>query len=153
MVERLADSQQGPMDKSALCIDQFASSARLATGSMDRTISLWDTRQPTQVISQSLATSSPVPSLKCHPTSDFTLASATYSGIVQIWDVRSPKNPLFSVSKATSAAAAAAKGTERKVSKNGKVFGERLLALDWDGETVIAGGEDGEVGIWKARGE
>jgi ribosome biogenesis protein YTM1 len=33
------------------------------------------------------------------------------------------------------------------------VFGERLLAMDWDGETIVAGGEDGEVGIWKARGE
>jgi ribosome biogenesis protein YTM1 len=27
------------------------------------------------------------------------------------------------------------------------------LAGDWDGEMVVAGGEDGEVGIWNARGE
>lgn len=62
--------------------------------------------------------------------------------------MRSPKNALFSASKAS-----AGEKESRKVSKNGKVFGERLLALDWDGETVVAGGEDGEVGIWKARGE
>jgi ribosome biogenesis protein YTM1 len=36
--------QQGPMDKAMLCIDQFSGSGTLATGSMDRTISLWDTR-------------------------------------------------------------------------------------------------------------
>ena len=33
------------MDKSAMCIDQFAANSTLATGSMDRTISLWDTRE------------------------------------------------------------------------------------------------------------
>ena len=41
----------------------------------------------------------------------------------------------------------------RKVTKNGKVLGERLLAIDWDGEVIVAGGEDGEVGIWTGRGE
>ena len=39
------------------------------------------------------------------------------------------------------------------MTQNGKVLGERLLALDWDGERLVAGGEDGEVGIWAARGE
>ncbi|KAK4684088.1 ribosome biogenesis protein, partial [Tremellales sp. Uapishka_1] len=137
--------RQGPMDKSILCIDQFSSSAVLATGSMDRTISLWDTRDATSLISQTLATGSPIGSLKCHPTSAFTLASTTYSGLVQIWDIRSPKNPLFSVSKAND--------IREKVTKNGKVLGERLLAGDWDGELLVAGGEDGDVGVWRGRGE
>ncbi|WVR04492.1 ribosome biogenesis protein YTM1 [Kwoniella sp. DSM 27419] len=143
--------RQGPNDKSALCIDQFRANGTLATGNMDRTICLWDTRQATSLISLTLPTSSPVPALKAHPTSTFTLASATYSGIVQIWDIRSPKHALFSVSKATSSAATA-NGEKRKVTQNGKVLGERLLALDWDGETLVAGGEDGEVGIWRATG-
>ncbi|RSH90780.1 ribosome bioproteinsis protein ytm1 [Saitozyma podzolica] len=141
--------RQGPMDKAMLCIDQFSGNGQLATGSMDRTISLWDTREATSLISLSIPTTSPVPSLRCHPTSSFTLAAATYSGTVQIWDVRSPKTALFSVSKAASATAEAT----RKVTKNGKVLGERLLAVDWDGEVLVAGGEDGEVGIWRARGE
>jgi len=111
---------------------------------MDRTISLWDTRASTSLISLSLPTQSPVPALVCHPTSAFTLASATYAGTIQIWDVRSARTPLFAVSKAPR------QGERREVSKKGKVFGERLLALDWDGETIVAGGEDGEVGIWKA---
>ncbi|WVQ97892.1 ribosome biogenesis protein YTM1 [Kwoniella sp. CBS 9459] len=139
--------RQGPMDKSGLCIDQFRANGTLATGNMDRTICLWDTRQATSLISLTLPTSSPVPSLKCHPTSSFTLASATYSGVVQIWDVRSPKHALFSISNTTKSS-----GEKRKVTKNGKVLGERLLALDWDGETLVAGGEDGEVGIWRATG-
>lgn len=36
----------------------------------------------------------------------------------------------------------------RKVMKNGKVLGERLLVVDWNGEVLVVGGEDGEVGIW-----
>ncbi|WWC59425.1 ribosome biogenesis protein YTM1 [Kwoniella dejecticola CBS 10117] len=136
--------RQGPFDKSGLCIDQFAANGTLATGNMDRTICLWDTRQATSMISLTLQTTSPIPSIKTHPTSSFTLASATYAGTVQIWDIRSPKNSLFSVSNANR--------KERKVTKNGKVLGERLLALDWDGEVLVAGGEDGEVGIWNAAG-
>ncbi|WWD18794.1 ribosome biogenesis protein YTM1 [Kwoniella shandongensis] len=141
--------RQGPADKAALCVDQFQANGTLATGNMDRTICLWDTRQATSLISLTLPTSSPIPSITCHPTSSYTLASASYSGVVQIWDIRSPKNALFSVSKAQSKAAE----ETRKVTKNGKVLGERLLAMDWDGEVLVAGGEDGEVGIWRARGE
>jgi len=72
------------------------------------------------------------------------MMGVTYSGLVQIWDIRSPKSALFSVQKS---------GKGRDVTKNGKRLGERLLAGDWDGEVVVAGGEDGEVGIWNARGE
>ena len=55
---------------------------------------------------------------------------------------------MFSANKAPKATDEA-----RKFNDRGKVFGERLLAMDWDGEVIVAGGEDGEVGIWKARGE
>jgi len=75
------------------------------------------------------------------------MMGVTYSGLVQIWDIRSPKSALFSVQKTSK------KGEGRDVTKNGKRLGERLLAGDWDGERVVAGGEDGEVGIWNARGE
>jgi ribosome biogenesis protein YTM1 len=27
------------------------------------------------------------------------------------------------------------------------------LGIDWNGEVLIAGGEDGEVSVWSARGE
>ncbi|WVN90766.1 ribosome biogenesis protein YTM1 [Cryptococcus depauperatus CBS 7841] len=141
--------RQGPFDKSALCIDQWRTNGTLATGNMDRTICLWDTRQATSLISLTLPTTSPVPSVTCHSTSPFTLASATYSGIVQIWDIRSPKSSLFTVSRAQSKTA----NPDRKATKNGKVLGERLLSVDWDGQVLVAGGEDGEVGIWRARGE
>lgn len=160
-------------------MDQWASTGTLATGAMDRTICLWDTREgmfiqskttifarkqefilippsATSLISLTIPTPSPVPSLTCHPTSQFTLAAATYSGQIQIWDIRSPKHAIFSVSKATTTTAGGnVEGNKKKreVTKNGKVLGERLLAIDWDGERVVAGGEDGEVGLWDARGE
>jgi ribosome biogenesis protein YTM1 len=103
----------------------------------------------TSLISLTLPTSSPVPALKTHSTSPFTLAVATYSGTIQIWDIRSPKHALFSARKAPKG-----DGSQvRQPSERGKVFGERLLAMDWDGEVIVAGGEDGEVGVWKARGE
>lgn len=95
-----------------------------------------------------LQTPSPIPSIRTHPTSQFTLASASYSGTIQIWDIRSPKNALFSVSKATSSS-----GNKQQVTKNGNVLGDRLLAVDWDGQILVGGGEDGEVGVWRARGE
>ncbi|ODO00032.1 ribosome biogenesis protein YTM1 [Cryptococcus amylolentus CBS 6273] len=142
--------RQGPFDKSLLGVDMWAVNGVIATGSMDRTVCLWDTRQATSLISLTLPTTSPVPSVTCHPTSPFTLASATYSGLVQIWDIRSPKSPLFTVSKAANKAAS---GEARTVTKNGKVLGERLLSVDWDGDVLVAGGEDGEVGVWRARGE
>jgi ribosome biogenesis protein YTM1 len=112
---------------------------------MDRTVTLWDTRAATSVIAQTLNVGSPVPSIACHPESNFTLATATYNGAVQIWDVRSPKNALFSVARKTK--------SERTQTKTGKALGERLLAVAWDGEVLVAGGEDGEVGIWNARGQ
>lgn len=112
---------------------------------MDRTVTLWDTRAATSVIAQVLNVGSPVPSLTCHPESNFTIATATYGGAAQIWDVRSPKNALFSVARKTD--------RTRTQTKNGKALGERLLAVDWDGEILVAGGEDGEVGIWNARGQ
>ncbi|BEI84178.1 hypothetical protein CcaverHIS002_0407820 [Cutaneotrichosporon cavernicola] len=135
--------RQGPLDKALLCVSQFAPSGQLAAGSMDRTVTLWDTREAASVIAGTLHVGSPVPSIACHPTSAFTLATATYSGTVQIWDVRSPKHALFSVRHTPS----------REQTKNGKALGERLLAVDWDGEMLVAGGEDGEVGLWRARGE
>lgn len=129
--------QQGPADRAALCIDQFAANGTIATGNMDRTVCLWDTRQATSLVSLTLQTSSPVPSLRCHPTSAYSLATATYAGALQIWDVRSPKQALFTV------AAAPKPGVQ----------GGRLLSLDWNGEVMVAGGEDGEVGVWTARGQ
>jgi len=115
---------------------------------MDRTVTLWDTRAATSVIAQTLNVGSPVPSIACHPESNFTLATATYGGAVQIWDVRSPKNALFAVSRKQKEGQ-----QQRTQTKNGKALGERLLAVDWDGEVLVAGGEDGEVGIWNARGQ
>ncbi|KAJ9106920.1 hypothetical protein QFC20_003929 [Naganishia adeliensis] len=128
--------KQGPADKAALCIDQMAQSGTLATGHMDRTVCMWDTREAQSLISLTLSTASPVPSLRAHPTSQFTLATGTYSGNLQIWDIRSPKQALFSV---------------RRQQKEGK--GERVLGIDWNGEILVAGGEDGEVSVWSARGE
>lgn len=128
--------KQGPQDRAGLCIDQLSGSGTLITGNMDRTICLWDTREATSIISLILPTPAPVPSVAAHPTSSYLLSSATYSGVLQIWDVRSPKQALFSVNR---------------VPKEGK--GERVLCVDWDGERMVAGGEDGEVGLWTARGQ
>lgn len=132
--------KQGPLDRAALCIDQFnGQSGSLVTGNMDRTICFFDTRESTNLISLIINTPSPVPSISVHPTSQYSLASATYAGAIQIWDIRSPKQALFTVQKQ----AESAKDTH---------IG-RLLGLDWDGEILAAGGEDGEVGVWTARGQ
>jgi ribosome biogenesis protein YTM1 len=107
-------------------------------------ISLWDPLSET-IVAKSLLTKSPVSSIACHPTSQFTLAAATYSGVVQIWDVRSTKKPLFEVRRNRNEQ----EGQGERLTKSGKLRGERLMAVDWDGEVLVAGGEDGEVGVWR----
>ena len=146
----LTFKKQGPSDRSILSLSTTPTGL-VATGTMDRTISIYDPRPTSsQSITHVLNTGSPVAAIKSHPTSEFTMMGVTYSGLVQIWDIRSPKSALFSVQKPGNAGGGEGR---RTVTKNGKVLGERLLAGDWDGEKVVAGGEDGQVGIWNARGE
>lgn len=114
----------------------------LATGSTDRLISYWDLREATANISLTLAGhTGQVSALAPHPTSPLLIASGSYDSTVRIWDARSTKSALFVIPLPP---------------KEGEEFSgpgrEKILALDWDGEKLVAGGEGARVVVWKVSG-
>lgn len=129
-------------DKVILDLTQMASQNLLATGSTDRTVCFWDLRADAsqQNISLVLAGhTGPVSSVAAHPTSSLLLASGSYDSTVRIWDARSPKQALFVMPLP-------AKDGETEAG------GEKVLAVDWDGERLVAGGEGARVVVWKVSG-
>lgn len=84
----------------------------------------------------------PVSSVAAHPTSSLLLASGSYDGTVRIWDARSVKQSLFTLPLPPKEGAEVSSRSE----------GERILAIDWDGERLVAGGEGSRVVTWRVSG-
>jgi ribosome biogenesis protein YTM1 len=119
----------------------MASPNLLATGSTDRVVSFWDLREASQNISLVLpGHTAPVSSVSSHPTSPLLLASGSYDSTVRIWDARSPKQALFVLP------------LPPKDGETATVGREKVLAVDWDGERLVAGGEGARVVVWKVSG-
>lgn len=119
----------------------MASPNLLATGSTDRLVSFWDLRESQQNISLTMpGHTGPVSSIAAHPTSPLLLASGSYDSTVRIWDARSPKQALFVLPLPPKEEGAEKKGEEK------------ILAVDWDGERLVAGGEGARVVAWKVSG-
>ncbi|CAO1635617.1 unnamed protein product [Sympodiomycopsis kandeliae] len=136
---------QKTSDKVILCLDQqrhqsSPNSATLITGHMDRSIGIWDLRTQSSNISLLLpnAHNAPVYSITSHPIATHLLTSSSGDGVVKLFDTRSPKKALFSLTRPGTA-------TGSK---------EKLLATDWDrdGQIVLAGGEDCKVNIFRGSG-
>lgn len=97
--------------------------------------------------------SKPVSSVKCHPLSSNLFASGSHDGTIKIWDIRSSKQALFSLNS----------DNNKSQNKNGngdgglgmnEGEGEKVLTLDWtrDGQTIVSGGEDKKLNVWKGEG-
>ncbi|GAA5958116.1 hypothetical protein JCM21900_002916 [Sporobolomyces salmonicolor] len=138
-----AESSSKTSDKVLLDLAQLAAPNLLATGSTDRLISLWDLRSDaTQNISLTLSGhTAPVSSIAAHPTSSLLFASGSYDSTVRIWDARSAKQALFTLELP------AREGAEQRKEK------EKVLAVDWDGERLVAGGEGAQVVVWRVSGQ
>ncbi|GAA5882064.1 hypothetical protein JCM1840_004242, partial [Sporobolomyces johnsonii] len=138
-----AESSSKTSDKVLLDLAQLAAPNLLATGSTDRLICLWDLRSDAaQNISLTLAGhTAPVSSIAAHPTSSLLFASGSYDSTVRIWDARSAKQALFTLELPEREGAA-----ERKEK-------EKVLAVDWDGERLVAGGEGAQVVVWRVSGQ
>lgn len=117
-----------------LSLTQMASRNLLATGSTDRTVSFWDLREESQNISLVMTGhTGPVSAVASHPTSPLLLASGSYDATVRVWDARSPKQALFVL----------------PMSREEGAKGDKVLAVDWDGERIVAGGEGAKVAVWR----
>jgi ribosome biogenesis protein YTM1 len=78
-----------------------------------------------------------------HPDSPFLVLSGSYDSTLRIWDVRSPRQALFSVVREPQPK----EGAATKV----KGVGDKVLCVDWDGERIVSGGEDGKLQVHKAN--
>lgn len=132
---------QKTSDKVILALDQLRprhdDDATLITGHMDRSIGVWDMRSASANISLLLpnAHAAPIYSVSAHPTSSFLLASTSGDGVVKLFDTRSPRRALFSLTRPNAST-------------------EKLLASAWDndGQVVLAGGEDCKVSVFRGQG-
>ncbi|SCZ91312.1 BZ3500_MvSof-1268-A1-R1_Chr1-2g01326 [Microbotryum saponariae] len=137
---QLLTTRTAPSSSVLLDLAQLSQSTNLLiTGSTDRSIGVWDTREDASShISISLTGhTGPVSSVVGHPKESLLIASGSYDSTVKIWDVRSPKQALFSLDMPRE------EGDETK---------NRVLALDWDGERLVAAGEGAKVAMWRVSG-
>ncbi|KDE06923.1 hypothetical protein MVLG_02810 [Microbotryum lychnidis-dioicae p1A1 Lamole] len=137
---QLLATRTAPSSSVLLDLAQLSQSTNLLiTGSTDRSIGVWDTREDASShISISLTGhTGPVSSVVGHPKESLLIASGSFDSTVKIWDVRSPKQALFSLDMSRE------EGQETK---------DRVLALDWDGEQLVAAGEGAKVAVWRVSG-
>ncbi|CBQ73134.1 related to YTM1-microtubule-interacting protein [Sporisorium reilianum SRZ2] len=114
------------------------SHATLVTGTMDRTIHMFDTRSSgTLGVSVANAHRGPVDALAAHPLDGHLFASASgLESAVKVWDSRSSKKALFTLETAGAGAGKGEKG---------------VLAVDWarDGQELVAGGKDKRITVFR----
>lgn len=153
-------SQHGTSDSRAITslaafTQASPSSQRLVTGHMDRSLVLWDLSMAPGTPGSTLVLpnthTGPVYDVSTHPTDVNLFASCGGDGVVKVWDARSHRRALFSLSRPAQAEA--------------KFAGGKLLACDWDrgsgadgqaaslaGQVVLAGGEDCAVNVFRGQG-
>jgi ribosome biogenesis protein YTM1 len=97
--------------------------------STDRTISMYDLRNPTTALNVAVTVlpHAATPSCIAHTASQHQFVSGAYDGVVRLWDLRSTKSAM----------------TSFKVWDGCK----KILAVDWAGGVVGVGGEGG-MEIW-----
>jgi ribosome biogenesis protein YTM1 len=108
-----------------------ASGSTALVASTDRTVSMYDLRASdtaTTLSSGSLTHPATPSCIVASPTQENQIATGAYDGVVRVWDLRSVKSPIASF-KATRDA-------------------KKVLALDWIGGIITAGGEGG-LEVWK----
>ena len=111
------------------CVDTLAHSDVVAvSGHVDRSVCVWDTRSTTNIANRLTGHSSIVEAVHAHPTSQHHLASAGLDGNVKLWDIRSPKQALFTV--------------VRKPANGRKEHENKILSVCWNGSVLATGGED-----------
>ncbi|KAJ3091204.1 WD repeat-containing protein 12 [Quaeritorhiza haematococci] len=138
-VEAIRNVSTLSCEKVVLAIDQSPHSGLLATGHTDDAVRLWDPRsQDGLVVKLALRSHKNwVSAIRWAPaTNPYMLASASYDGSIKIWDIRS-SNPLHTIVPPSPA-------SEKEEGSN-KPRVRKLLALDWVGDFIVSGGEEGTL--------
>ncbi|MFG2826364.1 AAA family ATPase [Streptomyces sp. NPDC048434] len=121
----------------AVYLTSFSPNGRiLATASYDRTVRLWDVRDPKRPkpLGKPLTGHSSWVSTAVFSPDGHTLASASDDGTIRLWDVRDPSHPHLLGAPLTGHA--------------GTVY---LLAFSPDGHTLASADEDHTVRLWDIR--
>ncbi|KAI8991790.1 WD40-repeat-containing domain protein [Mycotypha africana] len=120
----------------SICSPYYSGLSKLiATGHTDNMVRLWDPRSEdgTNVKMSFRGHSAWVSSVSWSKTSQYNLCSASYDSTLRIWDVRSSKEPLFTVNTS---------------SEDNK---EKIFSIYWDNDRLLSGGEDKKLSIHKAK--
>lgn len=143
-------------------LDQLAGGSEVfVTGSTDRTVCFWDFRQGQYIhlrhrslFSQQYAENSAislaltghasqVSSVSAHPTLGYQALSGSHDGTLKIWDARSPKSALFTITRPLQP-------REEEHARVAKLRGpDKVLTTAWDGSLVVSGGEDCKLQMHK----
>lgn len=110
------------------CVDSLNMASVAVSGHVDRSVCVWDARSSSNIAQKLWGHGSVVESVHAHPSSQHHFASAGLDGNIKLWDVRSPKQALFTV--------------VRKPAGGKKENENKILGVDWDGSVLASGGED-----------
>ncbi|KAK4930778.1 SEA (Seh1-associated) complex subunit, partial [Elasticomyces elasticus] len=106
----------------------------LLSGSQDRTCKIWDIRDPRKPSGWAqFDIKAPIRDVRWNPKDAVEFALSTETGIIQKWDVRSPKGPVLSHN-----------AHERS-----------CYSISWhaDGKHLVSGGFDKKVKVWNFKSE
>ncbi|KNZ54306.1 uncharacterized protein VP01_2983g1 [Puccinia sorghi] len=118
----------------------------LVTGCMDRTVCFWDCRDETQNISLVLhGHTAPVSTVSSNPSraNSLQILSGSYDGTCKIWDTRSTKQSLYTISNPNPSS------NHPSANPNQKLSNQKILAVGWnsEGNLLGSGGEDRKLSI------
>ncbi|KAG1463560.1 hypothetical protein G6F46_007285 [Rhizopus delemar] len=132
-VEQQVNLSTKNCEKVVLDVDYSLHSKLLATGHTDNTVRLWDPKSEdgTNVKLTLRGHSAWVSSVSWSKKSEYTLCSGSYDSSVRVWDIRSSKEPLYTVDAA-----------ENK---------EKILSVFWDNDKILCGGEEKKMRIYQAK--
>ncbi|KAG0268661.1 WD repeat-containing protein 12 [Actinomortierella ambigua] len=119
-------------EKVVHALDYSAHAGLLASGHSDPVVRLWDPRvDDSSVVKQTFSGHQGwVSSVAWSPESAYLLASASYDGLIKVWDIRA-KGALYTLVHA--------KGSKK------------ALALDWERDIMLSGGEDNQMKIHQVK--